>query len=127
MTNLASTAVFETCASDPAATPTLEAIPGRPTDLGGLSIRRLLPRSRRRLVGFWCFLDSFGPLTFSSGKPMDVAPHPHIMWWNFVARAPEEIAAAREDWAAGRRFGEVSAYQGERLDAPPFAARPGTL
>ena len=33
---------------------------------------------QRRLVGPWCFLDRFGPLTFSKGKPMDVAPHPHI-------------------------------------------------
>src|SRR5262249_26446828 len=34
-------------------------------------------RSRRRLVGPWCFLDSYGPLTFA-GRAMDVAPHPHI-------------------------------------------------
>lgn len=58
--------------------PRLEALPGRLSDLGGLPIRRLLPRSQRRLVGPWCFLDSFGPLSFSAGKPMDVAPHPHI-------------------------------------------------
>jgi hypothetical protein len=42
------------------------------------------------------------------------------MWWNFVARTTEEIMAAREDWRAGRRFGEVRAYGGPRLDAPPF-------
>ncbi len=30
------------------------------------------------MVGPWCFLDRFGPLTFGAGKPMDVAPHPHI-------------------------------------------------
>ena len=29
-------------------------------------------------MGPWCFLDRFGPLTFNEGKPMDVAPHPHI-------------------------------------------------
>jgi len=46
-----------------------------------------------------------------------------LMWWNFVARTAEEIVAAREDWQAGRRFGEVSAYGGRRLDAPPFAPR----
>jgi redox-sensitive bicupin YhaK (pirin superfamily) len=314
VTNLASTTALETCASDPTRTPTFQAIEGRLTTLGGLAIRRLLPRSRRRLVGPWCFLDSFGPLSFSSGKPMDVAPHPHIglqtvswllegevehhdslglegiarpgvlnlmtagkgiahseetpkensgrlhgvqlwlalpeksretapafdqyrelpvldldagratvvmgelsgirsparafsplvlaevtgaafgtialplepdfehalvlldgesqldgqsistdtlyylgcgrrelslssgreparalvlggppfdetilMWWNFVARTSEEIAAARADWVSGRRFGEVSAYPGRRLDAPPFAARPGAI
>jgi len=30
------------------------------------------------MIGPWCFLDRFGPLTFSEGKPMDVAPHPHM-------------------------------------------------
>jgi redox-sensitive bicupin YhaK (pirin superfamily) len=311
MSNLAPTAAAETCISEPTATPTLEALPGRLTDLGGLAIRRLLPRSQRRLVGPWCFLDSYGPLTFSSGKPMDIAPHPHVglqtvswlldgellhkdslglegaagpgvlnlmtagkgiahseetpprnvgrlrgiqlwvalpeasrdirpafhqhralpaleveggratillgelngvhspattfspivgadvsgeperrlvlplasgfehalvplhgtcsldgqplsidtlyylgagrreltlfsgpqpvralllggapfgetilMWWNFVARTTEEIVTAREDWEAGRRFGEVGAYSGRRLAAPPFVARP---
>ena len=311
LSDLAPTDAPEACVSEPAPRPTLEAMPGRPTDLGGLAIRRLLPRSRRRLVGPWCFLDAFGPLAFSSGKPMDVAPHPHIglqtvswllegevlhndslarrglrgpwrpqpddrrsrrralggnassqrraplgvqlwvtlpnasretlpsfeqhrdlpvleldggratvilggmggsrsparafspivsaeivgsaesrlvvpllphfehallplagdcqldgqtlsaetlyylgcgrrelplvsgprpvralllggapfgetvlMWWNFVARTTEEIVAAREDWEAGRRFGEVTAYDGPRLPAPPFRARP---
>ena len=310
MSNLAPAPTAETCLGEPAAAPVLEALPGRLTDLGGLPIRRLLPRSQRRLVGPWCFLDSYGPLTFSSGKPMDVAPHPHIglqtvswlldgevvhhdslgldgparpgvlnlmtagrgiahseetppenggrlrgvqlwvalpeasrdappafeqhsalpvmgldgglatlvmgqwgglrspagafspllaadvsgwadarlvlpldpgfehalvllrggcrldgqplsidtlyylgcgrrelvvdsegeprllvlggapfeetvlMWWNFVARTTEEIVAAREDWEAGRRFGEVPAYGGPRLPAPPFVARP---
>jgi len=47
-----------------------------------------------------------------------------LMWWNFVARTTEEIVAAREDWQAGRRFGEVEAYAGRRLPAPAFVARP---
>jgi redox-sensitive bicupin YhaK (pirin superfamily) len=311
LSNLAPTASAESATSEPAGQPVLEALPGRVTDLLGLPIRRLLPRSQRRLVGPWCFLDSYGPLTFASGKPMDVAPHPHIglqtvswlldgevvhndslgftgpaapgvlnlmtagrgiahaeetpaqndghlrglqlwvalpeasrgttpafeqhdalpvvalqggratvligaldgvrsparafspivgadvageadrrlvlpldpgfehalvplrgecaldgraldvdtlyylglgrtelvlesgrdparlmliggapfgetilMWWNFVARTTEEIVAAREDWQAGRRFGEVAAHAGPRIEAPPFVARP---
>jgi redox-sensitive bicupin YhaK (pirin superfamily) len=47
-----------------------------------------------------------------------------LMWWNFVARTTDEIVAAREDWQAGRGFGEVAAYAGPRLEAPPFVARP---
>ena len=47
-----------------------------------------------------------------------------LMWWNFVARTTEEIVAAREDWQAGRRFGEVPAYDGPPFAAPPFVARP---
>lgn len=312
MSNLAPAVDTEVCASEAPAVPVLEALPGLRTSLGGLPIRRLLPRSRRRLVGAWCFLDAYGPESFSSGKPMDVAPHPHIglqtvswlyegevlhndslgqravaragalnlmtagrgiahaeetpaenvgrlhgvqlwialpnaqretaplfdhyaslprieqpgglatvlagsfagvrspartfsplvgadlhltstatplvlplerdfehalvlvsgevlmdgqvlgadtlyylgtgrtelrltargatvralllggapfgetvlMWWNFVARTAEEIAAAREDWQEGRRFGEVSGYAGSRLEAPPLVARP---
>jgi hypothetical protein len=311
VSNLTPGATAEACLCEPTSTPSFEALPGRLTDLGGLAIRRLLPRSGRRLVGPWCFLDAYGPITFASGKPMDVAPHPHIglqtvswlldgdvlhkdslgregaagpgvlnlmtagrgiahseetpphnvgrltglqlwvalpeasreiepafdqyrglptleldggratvilgalagvrspaqafspivgadvagepdgrlalpldpgfehalvllqgagsldgrplsfdtlyylgserreltlvsgpqplralllggapfeetilMWWNFVARTTEEIVAAREDWEAGRRFGEVAAYAGPRLRAPPFVARP---
>lgn len=47
-----------------------------------------------------------------------------LMWWNFVARTSDEIREARDDWQSGRRFGEVRAYAGRRLDAPPLAARP---
>jgi len=77
MSNLAPTTTAEVCVSEPTATPTVEVLPGRLTDVAGLPIRRLLPRSQRRLVGPWCFLDSYGPLTFTARKPMDVAPHPH--------------------------------------------------
>ncbi len=56
----------------------VEAYPGREVKLGALSITRVLPVRDRRLVGPWCFLDRFGPLSFAGNKPMDVAPHPHI-------------------------------------------------
>jgi hypothetical protein len=56
----------------------LEAHPSHRTYLGALEIRRALPLRERRLVGPWCFLDRYGPLTFTDGRPMDVAPHPHI-------------------------------------------------
>ena len=311
MSNLAPNPTAEPVVSEPSTRPVFEALPGRLTDLLGLPIRRLLPRSQRRLVGPWCFLDSYGPLSFQRGKPMDVGPHPHIglqtvswlldgevvhndslgltgaaapgvlnlmtagrgiahaeetpaanggrlrglqlwvalpeasrqtvpafeqhrglpvlelqggratllmgqlggvrsptrafspivgadvtgesdrrlalplepgfehalvplqgegrvdgqllavdtlyylgcgrrelvidsgreparllllggapfgetilMWWNFVARTTDEVVAAREDWEAGRRFGTVTAYDGPRIEAPPFVARP---
>ncbi len=78
MSNLTPVEDAEACVSEPSSSPIVEGLPGRLTDVAGLPIRRLLPRSQRRLVGPWCFLDSYGPLTFASGKPMDVAPHPHI-------------------------------------------------
>jgi redox-sensitive bicupin YhaK (pirin superfamily) len=46
--------------------------------LGQLSVLRALPVRTRRMVGPWCFLDRFGPLSFTDGMPMDIAPHPHI-------------------------------------------------
>ncbi|HEY6247554.1 MAG TPA: pirin family protein [Pyrinomonadaceae bacterium] len=48
------------------------------TSLGALKILRALPTRQKRMVGAWCFLDRFGPLSFSDAKPMDIAPHPHI-------------------------------------------------
>jgi redox-sensitive bicupin YhaK (pirin superfamily) len=58
--------------------PTLESYPARTTEVGDLKIVRALPRRGRRMVGPWCFLDRYGPLSFASEKAMDVAPHPHI-------------------------------------------------
>ncbi|MBP1635121.1 MAG: putative pirin-like protein [Acidobacteria bacterium] len=52
--------------------------PARTVRLGDLPVLRALPVRDRRLIGPWCFLDRFGPLAFSAGTPMDVAPHPHI-------------------------------------------------
>lgn len=56
----------------------IKAYPNRETNLGELEISRALPIREHRLVGPWCFLDRFGPLTFSDSKPMKVLPHPHI-------------------------------------------------
>lgn len=47
-----------------------------------------------------------------------------LMWWNFVARTPEEILAAREQWENRERFGEVPRYGGPWLSAPAFVGRP---
>src|SRR5262249_38689166 len=48
------------------------------------------------------------------GRPF---PEKILMWWNFVARTPEEIMQARSDWQSHQRFGEVK-YRGPRLDGP---------
>jgi redox-sensitive bicupin YhaK (pirin superfamily) len=68
----------EECLAFNATRPELESYPNRELSLGHLAIARALPVKDRRLVGPWCFLDRFGPLSFTEGKPMDVAPHPHI-------------------------------------------------
>ena len=58
--------------------PAFEIFPAHETSLGSLKVLRALPIRQKRLVGAWCFLDRFGPLSFGEAKPMDVAPHPHI-------------------------------------------------
>jgi quercetin 2,3-dioxygenase len=57
---------------------TFESYEAREVKLGELEIARAMPIRRRKMVGPWCFLDRFGPLAFSKGRPLDVAPHPHI-------------------------------------------------
>lgn len=53
-------------------------IRARPRDLGGFSVRRVLPAVRRRLVGPFIFFDHMGPATFAPGEGVNVRPHPHI-------------------------------------------------
>lgn len=50
----------------------------RDKDLGGFSVRRLLPTARRRMVGPWIFFDHMGPADFPAGEGINVRPHPHI-------------------------------------------------
>jgi redox-sensitive bicupin YhaK (pirin superfamily) len=50
-------------------------------------------------------------------------PEQLVMWWNFVGRSHEDIAAYRQMWENGDdRFGAVQGYQGavSRLPAPPL-------
>jgi redox-sensitive bicupin YhaK (pirin superfamily) len=47
-------------------------------DLGGFSVRRLLPSVQARMIGPFIFFDHLGPADFPPGVGMDVRPHPHI-------------------------------------------------
>jgi redox-sensitive bicupin YhaK (pirin superfamily) len=53
-------------------------ISGRQRDLGGFSVRRVLPWSKRRMVGPFIFFDEMGPEILGPGRGIDVRPHPHI-------------------------------------------------
>lgn len=50
----------------------------REKDLGGFSVRRLLPVAQCRSVGPWVFFDHMGPATFKPGSGVNVRPHPHV-------------------------------------------------
>lgn len=50
----------------------------RDKDLGGFSVRRVLPTMQRRMVGPWIFFDHMGPADFAAGEGINVRPHPHV-------------------------------------------------
>jgi quercetin 2,3-dioxygenase len=54
----------------------LEVLHPREVPLGGpraLRVQRTLPQRQRSLIGAWCFIDHYGPVS----ARMDVPPHPH--------------------------------------------------
>lgn len=53
-------------------------IQARERDLGGFSVRRVLPTSQRKMVGPWIFFDHMGPAQFPAGEGLNVQPHPHV-------------------------------------------------
>lgn len=50
----------------------------RKKDLGGFSVRRVLPTAKQKMIGPWIFFDHMGPADFEAGQGIDVRPHPHI-------------------------------------------------
>lgn len=53
-------------------------IEGRPHGVGSLTVARLLPSPRRRMIGPFTFVDHMGPVVIAPGVGFDVRPHPHI-------------------------------------------------
>jgi redox-sensitive bicupin YhaK (pirin superfamily) len=56
----------------------VEIIVSHEAEVGGLPVRRALPRRPHRTVGAFCFLDHFGPVDLEQSAAMQVGPHPHI-------------------------------------------------
>ena len=47
-------------------------------DIGGLSVKRVLPNQEKFMVGPFIFFDQIGPSDFPAGQGINVRPHPHI-------------------------------------------------
>lgn len=47
-------------------------------DLGGFSVKRVLPNPDKRTIGPFVFFDHMGPADFPAGDGINVRPHPHI-------------------------------------------------
>lgn len=50
----------------------------KPKDLGGFTVKRILPSPALRTVGPFIFLDEMGPADFPPGQGISVRPHPHV-------------------------------------------------
>lgn len=62
--------------------------------------------------------DADATLLLIGGEPFE---EDLVMWWNFIGRTHEDIAAARADWEdAAARFGTVDGHGGEVIPAPPL-------
>jgi len=47
-------------------------------DLGGFSVKRILPSAKIPFIGPFVFVDHMCPADFPAGTGMNVRPHPHI-------------------------------------------------
>lgn len=61
----------------PPAPPEVELLEARATEVGGLPVRRALPKRGRRTVGAWCFVDHLGPAQLDAQTAVEIGPHPH--------------------------------------------------
>ncbi|MBB5078544.1 pirin family protein [Nonomuraea endophytica] len=69
-----------------------------------------LPPGRERIV-----LEGRGRVLLIGGEPF---AEEIVMWWNFVGRSHDDIAAYRKEWMEGSGFGEVRGFDGAPLPAP---------
>ncbi len=59
--------------------PVVELVVGpRLRPLEGVTVNRVWPTARRRLIGPFIFLDHLQPVELPAGRGLDVPPHPHI-------------------------------------------------
>ncbi len=107
-------------------------IPPHVRDLGGFTVRRMLPQGARRSVGPFVFLDHIGPAEIAPGAGMEVRPHPHIglatvtyLWEGAVMHrdstgAVQEINPGDVNWMTAGRGIVHSERTPQRLKGEAF-------
>ncbi len=61
-----------------ATAPVLQLEDSHEVAVGGVRVRRALPRRARRTVGAWCFADHMGPVDVTESSGLQIGAHPHI-------------------------------------------------
>jgi redox-sensitive bicupin YhaK (pirin superfamily) len=70
---------YEPSCIDPADARAIDVvIEARARAVGTLTVARVLPAAKRRMVGPFVFLDHLGPIALAPGVGFGIAPHPHI-------------------------------------------------
>lgn len=77
MSNLSSQTEFD-CPITKECGAVVQLLQPRERDLGGFSVRRVLPVVGQKMIGPWIFFDHMGPAYFPAGDGINVNPHPHI-------------------------------------------------
>ncbi|MFZ7173688.1 pirin family protein [[Pasteurella] aerogenes] len=70
-------------------------------DVGGIPVTRLLPQSKRKTIGAWCFLDHAGPAEFAQyALGMQVGLHPHTNLQTFTWMLEGEVWHQDSSWTS---------------------------
>ena len=78
MSNREASRVETVCVGEATSGPAHEVVEGREVPISRTSlVNRTLPHRDRRMVGAWCFVDTYGPDAVITLPGMRVPPHPH--------------------------------------------------
>lgn len=120
-------------AADPGAVtaPAFERFESREADVGGVAVRRALPKRRRRTIGAWCFVDHFGPAAMRDRSAMQVGPHPHIglhtVTWLVGGEALHTDSLGSEQVVRPGQLNLMTAGRGVAHAEEAPTGRPGSL
>ena len=106
----------------------IEVREGRPAEVGGMGVMRVLPTKARRTVGPWCFVDLMSPEDVADPDPMEVGPHPHIglatVTWLFEGEALHTDSLGSEQVIRPGELNLMTAGQG--IAHAELEIRPGS-
>ncbi len=118
-------------AAAPAVPACVEVGDSRESTVGGIRVRRALPRRRRRTVGPWCFADHMGPAPITETSGLEIGPHPHTglhtITWLLSGRVLHQDSLGTEQLIAPGQLNLMTAGRGVSHSEEAIRADRGTL